>query len=165
MQNMYIDFDGVVLDTIETTYEMLAKVNIDKNNEEEVRHFYSNLDWEHVINSSSEINNSISAIQKIIDSKLYNISILTHVNSLPEAVAKVKFIRNHFKDITIIPVPKALSKTNMVNSAGAVLIDDFSGNLSEWERAGGFSVRFSKTLESKGFEVIDRLDKILEINL
>ena len=46
---------------------------------------------------------------------------------------------------------------------GAILVDDYSGNLTEWENAGGVSVRFSNELESKGFLVINRLDELLNM--
>ena len=47
---------------------------------------------------------------------------------------------------------------------GAILVDDYSGNLIEWESTGGIAVRFSKELESKGFLVINRLDELLNMN-
>ena len=51
----------------------------------------------------------------------------------------------------------------MVHTKDSILIDDYSGNLREWEKEGGISVRFSLALESKGFKVIDRLDKIIDM--
>ena len=52
----------------------------------------------------------------------------------------------------------------MVHSDGAILVDDYSGNLTEWESNGGIAVRFSKELESKGFLVINKLDKLLDMS-
>ena len=60
-------------------------------------------------------------------------------------------------------VPKEISKTLVVHSKDAILVDDYSGNLREWEKNGGISVRFSKELESSGFKVINRLDSLLNI--
>jgi hypothetical protein len=51
----------------------------------------------------------------------------------------------------------------MVHSEGAILVDDFAGNLEEWEATGGIPVRFSKDLESHGFKVINRLDKLIDM--
>ena len=164
MKNLYIDFDGVILDTITTTYRIMEEMNIDKNNVLEVTKFYSSLDWKNVIAVTDEINQSIDSIKKILETNKYDIAILTHVNSLDEIVEKVKFIRKHLNHITIIPVPKAVSKTKMVNAMDSILIDDYSGNLVEWEAAGGIGIRFSKELESKGFQVIDKLDQILNLD-
>ncbi|MDD3392137.1 MAG: hypothetical protein PHE54_01120 [Bacilli bacterium] len=161
MKNLYIDFDGVILDTIDVTYKMINELNIVDNAEKEI--FYKNLDWNHLLKVTPEINDSINCIKKIIESNKFYVSILTHVNSLEEVVEKVKYIRKYFKDITIIPVPKAISKTKMIHTEGSILIDDYSHNLREWEAEGGIGVRFSPKLNGKGFKVIDKLDQILDI--
>ncbi len=163
MINLYIDFDGVILDTITVTYELMKKEGIDRENREEVIKFFQNLDWKYILSVTPEINDSISCIQKLIDTKLFDISILTHVNSLHEAVEKVKFIRKYFKDITVIPVPKEISKTKMVQTEGSILVDDYAGNLREWESENGIAVRFSKKLNGKGFLVVDRLDQLIDM--
>lgn len=165
MLNLYIDFDGVILDTITTFNRIMKEMNVDVESTKEDKSFYRNLDWSKVIAITPEINDSIACLQKLIDSNKYDLAILTHINSIDEIIEKVKFIREHFGNITIIPVPKAISKTKMVHAKGAILVDDYSGNLREWEAAGGIGIRFSTTLESKGFKVIDRLDQLLDIKI
>ena len=164
MRNLYIDFDGVILDTINTTYKIMEELGVDRENEFDKVAFYKTLNWEQIIKITPVINDSIKCIQKVIESERFDIAILTHVHSLEEVVEKVKFIRSCFNDITVIPVPKAISKTRMVRAKDAILVDDYSGNLREWEEAGGIGVRFSTILESKGFTVIDHLDQLLDIN-
>lgn len=163
MRNLYIDFDGVIMNTIEITYQDMTNKNINQDNQKEVRDYYKNLDWIQLLKKSKIINNGIECIEKIIESEKFEISILTHVNSLHEAVEKIKFIRKYFKDITIIPVPRELSKTEMVHVEDSILIDDYAGNLQEWQEKGGISIRFSEKMHGKGFIVIDKLDKILDI--
>lgn len=163
MKNLYIDFDGVIMNTIEITYQDMTNKNINQENQKEVRDYYKNLDWIQLLKKSKIINNGIECIEKIIESEKFEISILTHVNSLHEAVEKIKFIRKYFKDITIIPVPRELSKTEMVHVEDSILIDDYAGNLQEWQEKGGIAIRFSEKLHGKGFIVIDKLDKILDI--
>lgn len=165
MKNLYIDFDGVILDTITTTYRIMEEMDINKDNLEQTTVFFQSLDWKNVIAITDEINDSISCIREIIDSNRFDVAILTHVNSLDEIVEKVKFIRENLEHITIIPVPKAVSKTKMVNATNAILIDDYSGNLVEWEKAGGTGIRFSLELESKGYRVINKLNQILEMEI
>lgn len=163
MKNLYIDFDGVIMNTIDVTYKEIAELNLKK--EEEIFEFYRNLDWEELLNNKAIIiNDGIECIQKLIDSGLFNISILSHIITIEEAAAKVKFIRKYFKDITFIPAPKVISKTKMVHTKDAILVDDFVGNLSEWEKEGGIGVKFSTKLNGKGFIVIDRLDKLLNLS-
>jgi 5-methylcytosine-specific restriction endonuclease McrBC regulatory subunit McrC len=163
MRNLYIDFDGVIMNTIEITYQDMINKNINQENQKEVRDYYKNLDWIQLLKKSKIINNGVECIEKIIESEKFEISILTHVNSLHEAVEKIKFIRKYFKDITIIPVPRELSKTEMVHVEDSILIDDYAGNLQEWQEKGGISIRFSEKMHGKGFIVIDKLDKILDI--
>ncbi len=163
MINLYIDFDGVVLDTISITQAEMLKRGIDLKDRPAVKDFYSSLDWNQLLLTAEVINDSINNIQKIIDTGFFDVSILTHVNSLHEAVEKVHYIRQYFKDITVIPVPKEISKTKMVQTKGSILIDDYAGNLREWESEGGISVRFSRKLNGKGFHVIDHLDQIIDL--
>ena len=162
-KQLYIDFDGVIMDTIKVTYKLMEDVKIDSKNQDEVSNFYKNIDWKNLLSITPEINDSFNCIQKLVDSNLFDISILTHVISLDEAIEKIKFIRKHTDDLTIIPVPKAVSKTNMVHTHGAILIDDYSVNLREWENAGGIGIRFNEKLNGKGFRVINKLDQILEV--
>lgn len=162
-KELYIDFDGVILDTIPLFYKEFQKVNIDPKDKEKAGNFLKNFDYSKVINKKYILKDSISCIKKLIDSNKFVISLLTHVYTLEEGVLKVDFIRKYFKDITIILVPKAISKTKMVHTKGSILVDDYSGNLREWEKEGGVGVRFSKEMESKGFKVINKLDQLLNI--
>lgn len=163
MIRLFIDFDGVILDTIPKLYSLVELEGIDIRNEEKTRNFFECVDFSQIVNDENILNDSINCIKRLIDSKLFEISILTHVNSLNEGCVKIEYIRNYFKDITIIIVPKSVSKTKMVHSKNAILIDDYSGNLIEWEKAEGIAVRFNKTLESRGFLVINSLDDIIPI--
>lgn len=162
MINLYIDFDGVIVDTIKTSYEMIRKEGIDTKDYDAVSQFYSKLDWKMFLNNSKQINNSFENIKKLVNSGLFYVNILTHVTTLYEAEEKIKYLRKYLDDITIITVPKKISKTKMVCAKDAILIDDFSKNLVEWEKEGGIGVRFNLELEGKGFYVIDRLDKVID---
>ena len=164
MRRLYIDVDGVVMDTIPLLYNELAKNNVELGDEEQVRKVFHNFDFRSIILDKNILNDSIECIKKLLESGRFEISFLTHVNSLDEGVVKTQYLRKHFKNnITIILVPKELSKPKMVHSKGAILVDDFSGNLKEWEETGGISIRFSKELESHGYRVINRLDSLLEM--
>lgn|SRR5574344_734076 len=163
MYNLYIDFDGVILDTIEETRIMMENSGVDLNNEEEVRVFYKELDWNYLLENTKEINNSLECINKIIDTNLFDVSILTHVNSINEIIEKIKYIRKYFNDITIIPVPIEVSKTKMVHTDGSILIDDRISNLVEWNNEGGISVLFTKEKTNTKYINISSLDEIIEI--
>ena len=159
-KNLYIDFDGVILDTITPLYDDYHKQNISK---EKAKEFYINYPWKNIIDDKYIINDSINDIYKIIDSKKYNLAILTHVNSINEAVLKIKYLRKYFKDITIIPCPKEISKTKMIHTKDSILIDDYAGNLREWKAEGGIGVRFNQEGNGKGFLTIKNLREIIDI--
>lgn len=164
MRRLYIDFDGVVMDTIPVLYSYVEKMGVSVKDGEAASKIISTFDFREIIKDKNILNDSINCINKLLDSKRFEISFLTHVNSLDEATVKIKYLRSHFKDtITIIIVPKSISKTKMVHSEGAILVDDYSGNLKEWTEANGIGVRFSQELESKGYKVLNRLDQLLDM--
>lgn len=159
MKSLYIDFDGVILDTITLLYKEADKEGVSYSDS----NFYINFDYSKILKDEFIINDSINCIQKLIESNKFEVSILTHCHSMKEASDKVKYIRNHFKDITVIICPKEISKTKMVHTKGAILVDDFAGNLKEWESEGGIPIKFSVDLNAKGYKVIDKLDELLII--
>ena len=160
---LYIDFDGVILDSIPVIFKILEKTDIDETDEKELTMFYENLDWNDIIKKAPQIHHSVSCIKKIIASKKFDVAILTHVNSQSEILEKVAYLKKELPGITIISVPKQLHKTDMVNPKGAILIDDFTGNLVDWDQKGGISIKFSLVYKDRGFPVIDRLDMILDM--
>ena len=164
MKNLYIDFDGVILDTITPVYNLAKKLNLDvKTQTKEVGLLFSKIDWETLIEESEELSNSINSIKKLKDSGKFNISILTHINSLKEAKAKIEFINNLFDDLTIIPVPKSCPKTMMTQTKDAILVDDYAGNLRLWQEKGGIGVKYTKEKEECEFTNITSLQELLEI--
>ena len=100
MIKLYLDFDGVILNTIDVTYDMLAKRNITDGKEKD--EFYRNLDWFDLINGCSEIENSVSNIKRLIKSDLYDICILTHIGvGSSELSAKRKYLKDMPKKILL----------------------------------------------------------------
>lgn len=162
MKNLYIDFDGVIYNSIEVSYQMAEKANVKKDYESYFQ-FFKNLDWCEVLENSIEINNAFECIKEIINCKKFNVFILTHVISLEEAEAKIKLVRKYLKNVTIIPVPKTVSKAKIVNAKGAILVDDYPENLRQWQEASGIGVRFDLDMDGKGFPVICRLSELIEM--
>ena len=162
MKNLYIDFDGVIYNSIEVSYKIAENENVSKDYESYYQ-FFKNLDWCEVLEKSTEINDAFNCIKKIIDSGKFNVFILTHVISLKEAEVKIDLIRENLDDVTIIPVPKRVSKNKMVKVKDAILVDDYPENLREWSKDGGISIRFDLDMDGKGFPVICKLDELMEM--
>ena len=55
MKQLYIDFDGVILDTMTRSYEELKKENIDIKNQEKVMEFFRNLYWKKLIEEMAKV--------------------------------------------------------------------------------------------------------------
>lgn len=102
MKQLYIDFDGVILDTMTKSYEELKKENIDRKDQDKVMEFFRNLDWKKLIEETEEINDSINEIKKICDSKKFNVYILTHVNSTNEMIEKIKYLHKKLPLVTVV---------------------------------------------------------------
>ncbi len=162
MKDLYIDFDGVIYNSIEVSYKMAEDEKISKDYESYYQ-FFKNLDWCEVLEKSFEINDAFNCIRKIIDSGKFKVFILTHVVSMKEAMVKIDLIRKNLEDVIIIPVPKKVSKNKMVKVKEAILIDDYPENLREWAMDGGYAIRFDLDMDGKGFPVIDRLDEVIEM--
>lgn len=163
MKELYIDFDGVIIDSIPRLYKALEEQHIDMNNELDKKLFFSSFDFTEVVNDKNILNDAINNIQKLKDSGLFLISILTHISSLEEGIVKVNYIRKYFNDITIVLTPKVIEKTKMVHSKDAILVDDYSGNLRIWKSQGGIPIKFSKEKNSGEFTTIKRLDELIEM--
>ena len=85
---LYLVFDGVILDTMNVTIRMMEDLNI-PDDQEIIREFYKNIDWYKLLRSTPEINDSFNNINLLLNSGLYDIEILTHVNSKEEGIEKI----------------------------------------------------------------------------
>ena len=65
MRKLYIDFDGVIYNSIDVSYKMANEKNM--KSEKEFYLFYKNLDWQVVLENSCEINNAFSNIKKLCE--------------------------------------------------------------------------------------------------
>lgn len=163
MIKLYIDFDGVILNTIPVFDELIKNADVDLKDEVAKRTFFSTLDWFNILENTEEINDAFCAINRLVKSKLFDIYVLTHVNSMSEAHEKAKFIRKRCSNVSVITVPKTIDKNIMVNSKDAILIDDYLPNLVLWQSSGGISIKFSDSNKPCQFIKITNLLDIFDI--
>ena len=140
--NLYIDFDGVIMDTIRVSYKMMEDLGIDLSDRDAVIKFYQNIDWSELLANSEELKEAFKYINMIYDEGIYNPIILTTVNSLQEMTAKINYVRSKNDHISVICVPSGIEKSMVVNAAGSILVDDYSGNLIKWANSEGVSIKF-----------------------
>ena len=138
---LYIDFDGVILDTEGPLFKEWRKNPNRHNLGEEVKIKYiQEIDWNYVLNNSEIINDSIYYLKQMNPEKSF---ILTKIHSLEnEGLAKVRWIRDKNIKQNIILVPYMLNKSDMVHAKENTLVDDSLKNLEDWENNGGYPVFF-----------------------
>ena len=54
MKNLYIYFDGVIVDTIRVTYDMLDRLGVDRADAEKMSEFYYNLNWKQLVSYATK---------------------------------------------------------------------------------------------------------------
>ena len=139
MSNLYIDLDGVILNSEEKILQLKEKSNnLSWNN------FFAELDWYKLLSESKEINNSVE-ILKILENSNLKYSILTKIHTLLEMEAKVKNIRERGLEAPIIFVPPHIKKSEIIiPKSGDELIDDSIKNIVHWNDDGGLGVLFDQ---------------------
>lgn len=135
MCKIYVDFDGVLVDTP----KIICK-EIERNGN--CIETFKNLSWDYCLSNCNEIENNIKYLQQLLQKQ--EITILTHVYSEKEKSKKSKFISKKIGNINVIAVPYFLKKNEMVEAEGNVLIDDCFSNILSWESAGGIGILFDK---------------------
>lgn len=131
---IYIDFDGVILDTDTTIDNIISDKNIDK------LEYIKNCDWDNLLNNTDIINNSL----KYLKESKRDINLLSKISTLEEGIGKVKYLKDNGIDMNINLVPNKISKSDIVNPEDNILIDDKVYNLDEWKSKGGIPIFFNK---------------------
>lgn len=140
---IYIDFDGVILNTTPQIFDEWLDNNDDINIKElEKIEYIKCRNWHKILRESMVIDDAISVL-KNMDVK--NTAILTKVHSLEnEGAEKIRFLREMGVKLEVILVPYPLKKTEVVNANGNVLIDDTIHNLDDWSKCGGKCIFFNQ---------------------
>ena len=133
---IYIDFDGVIVDTEYRLKEKLLKENINVT----LNEYSKNYNWHKLLMESNIIADSLNIIKK----SKYDINLLSKISIMNEGIEKVKYLRDNNVNIDIHLVPNTISKSDMVNPLGNILIDDKVYNLDEWSKKGGIGIFFNK---------------------
>lgn len=165
---IYIDFDGVILDSEERMLERKDKAGFHnhRNKTEFYDYFdYTNIhqeEWDYIIREAISINNSVEIIQKL-ESLKKKIAILTKIHTLNEMKVKIDDLREHRKIFCpVIFVPPGVKKHKIVIPNGQILIDDSKKNIKLWNENGGKGLIFDKTLSNNTNEKVKSLEFLLK---
>ena len=130
---VYVDFDGVLLDTDKV-------IDLEFNGIGERREFVKNYDWFKLMRDDLVIKDAFKYIKK----SKFSINLLSKISSMCEGQAKIKYLREKNILIDINLVPTLINKCDVVNASGNILIDDKLVNLDSWSNNGGISIFFNK---------------------
>ena len=138
---LYIDFDGVILDTEKLLFEEWRKnPNRHLLPESEKIKYIQKANWDYILNHAEIIANSIYYLSQMNPKETF---ILTKIHSLTnEGSAKMKWMKKAgIKQATIL-VPYNLKKSDVVLAKNNILIDDCLKNLDDWSNSEGYPVLF-----------------------
>lgn len=151
---IFIDFDGVILDSEERMLERKCNLGLcDHKNEEEFDQYfeYTNLhpeEWDYIIREASSINYSVEIIKELEQLKR-KIAILTKIHTLYEMKAKIEDLRENRKIMCpVFFVPPKIKKHQIIIPKGQLLIDDSKKNIKGWIENGGNGLIFDSTIEN-----------------
>ena len=100
MKKLYIDFDGVIMNTNNAITNLLDEHQVDRTNYDETVNFLKKINWDKLLKECDEISNAFSHLKTLNDSNDFNVAILTHVCSEEEANEKKKLqVREVFADV------------------------------------------------------------------
>lgn len=136
-QILYIDCDGVILDTVRTA------IKLSREYKQDVNFLFRNIDWNILIYESGILNDSINKIKKIVESSIYDVKILTKLcGNDTEEMAKRILLGKLLPNVEIITLKYEENKDDVVNPYNNILIDDEEKNYIRWINKGGIGIHF-----------------------
>ena len=146
---IFIDFDGVILDT-----EMRLEFMKGERTWEE---FSPTVDWTKLIKEAEEIESSIENLKQI--EKTYkHVFVLSKVHTIHEMKEKLGFLRNNNINIPVHFVPYSSNKSDVViPKNNYYLIDDQEVNVVDWNQKGGVGIHFSELKKDNSISSLKEL--------
>lgn len=161
MIKLYLDCDGVILDTIDKTYEWMQLENLDINDKDLVHEYFVNrVNWDKLIREAGVLKDSLNKIKKLCQMGIYEPTILTTCVSILEPCIKTDYFKRELPNIPVITVPWLVRKDSVVDANGCLLVDDSKTNVYNWNEKGGTGLLFVK--EHPKFE-LNEIDDLLDI--
>ncbi len=168
-KDLYIDCDGVIIDTITTIIMELNKLGYDyqqvKKDNKFMTHYLSHkFLFSQKFPDIPAIDDNINKIIQINKTNIFNsLAILTHVITPEEAKIKIKRFNDELPGIKVITVPKQLSKSSFVPVKNAILVDDYPQNTLDWYTNGGIGINYKEPSPNENILTINDLLELITI--
>jgi hypothetical protein len=142
-EKIYIDFDGVIVDTQKRVNELFKMFNYEIT--DSWNYFLANLNWKlNMLPYAKEINNSFEILKELYKLKK-DVYILSRVFSLNEAQDKINFLRDNGIYTDFIASPGRIEKYKViVPNQNKLLIDDSESNVKSWIDNNGKGIYFTE---------------------
>ena len=161
MKKLFLDLDGVLIDTNKYIQEMINDSEVDTTTKDSYIKLCKSFPWRYFLKNCDEINNSFEIIFEL--NKVYDLTIITHFYSLNEEELKIDYITTNFKGIKYITVPFNKKKNDVVSAKDCILVDDYYVNIENWNSSGGIGLYFSNSINNNCL-TIDNLKCLLDKN-
>lgn len=157
MEEFYIDFDGVILDSQERFNKHMGN-NIKFKDWIE---YLNSIEWESFFKECKEIDDSVDCLKKLAKLKKLK-AITTRIHVYEEGIEKINYLRNNGIVVPVCFVLPNQSKSIVIPpKKNMVLIDDDVQNCIEWEKDGGSSILFDPNSKGHYKTKIKSLKEIL----
>lgn len=157
---LYCDCDGVILNTIEVSFNMMRALGYDVNDAVQRNYFFKHLvEWDEVFEQAQTINNSINKIKLLRESDIFSdIVILTRLSGkCDEERLKRDLFKEYLPDTRVITLQFDLPKASVVKAENNVLIDDEMHNCDNWKCNDGVAILFSEDERDLRHDVVNDL--------
>lgn len=142
---LYIDCDGVILDTVTYAFKEMKELGVDLTNQDAITNYFKNVNWQDLIDQGGILNNSLEKIMSLKDSQEFeSVIVLTHRCSFNEGVVKTNNFNQKIPGVKVITVPKIIKKNFAVKPEGNFLIDDDIKKITDWVNDGGIGIWFNQ---------------------
>lgn len=159
-QKIYLDFDGVILNTQDKIDYLFSKFNNEIT--PEWNEYLTKINWRRdILPDSKEINNSLGILKELYKMKK-DIIILSRVFSSNEYIDKFDYLRDRGIYLDFIPAFGRRNKSEYVKpDKNKILIDDSGFNVKEWIDNNGRGIFFTNNIVdlavSNGLDFNDKL--------
>lgn len=148
MRSLYIDFDGVLFDTVTYAFNEMKRLGVDLSDDDAITDYFVKVDWLNLINQGGVLNDSIKKLEILIESEEFErVEVATHRCSYEEGVIKTKDLKSRIPNLKITTIPKKIEKHFALNSHDNILIDDAKKKVVSWIYDGGIGILFSQNVD------------------
>ncbi len=149
-RRLYIDCDGVIYDSVNLAFREMKEMGIDINNQVKIDNYFKKVNWDHLINESTIINDSINKIRILAQSDIFlSVQVLTHISCFYEAIFKTEEIESQIPNVEVITLPRLIGKETILDPVDSILVDDALYKVKDWVNKGGIGVLFSQKVERR----------------